>query len=111
MREVKIMSNYIQVITTVGEKRYAKQIAEELILDNLAACVQIIDTIKSTYRWKGNIERAVESLCLIKSVESKYEDIEKRIKHIHPYENPEIISVPIVNGSKEYLNWIEEEVE
>ena len=105
------MSEYIQIITTVDEKEYAKRISDELVKERLAACVQIIGPIESTYRWEGNIEHSEEFICLIKSKRIKFKEVEKAVKHIHPYENPEIISVPIVNGSKEYLNWIEEVLE
>ena len=73
----------------------------------LAGCIQIIGPIISTYWWKNNIETAKEWLCLIKSKKNLFEKLEKSIKEIHPYETPEIIALPIVAGSKEYLKWLD----
>jgi len=76
--------------------------------EKLAACVQITGPIESTYRWKGNVENASEFLCLIKTREDFFLKVESAIKNMHPYEVPEIIAVPIIKGSKEYLQWLEE---
>ena len=74
----------------------------------IAACVQILGPIASTYWWKGTVETAEEWLCLIKSKKSFYFKIEKAVKKIHTYETPEIIAVPIINGSKEYFKWLDD---
>lgn len=76
----------------------------------LAACVQIIGPIKSAYWWKGNIETTEEWLLLIKSEKRLYKEIEKVIKKFHSYEIPEIVAVPIVEGSSEYFNWLKREL-
>lgn len=73
--------------------------------------MQIIGPVRSTYRWKGNIETAEEWLCLIKTRSDRYQEVEKAIKEIHPYETPEIVATPIVAGSEEYLNWLSETLE
>jgi periplasmic divalent cation tolerance protein len=72
--------------------------------------VQIVGPITSIYRWKGNIETAEEWQCVIKSRKDLYEEIETAIKAIHPYEVPEIIAVPIVAGSGDYLEWLRSEL-
>ena len=105
------MGSYIQVLTTTGKKEDAEKIAMTLIERRFAACVQIAGPITSTYRWKGNIERAEEWLCVIKSREDLYRDVEKAIKSVHPYEVPEIIAIPITAGSGEYLDWLQGELE
>ncbi|MBE0478046.1 divalent-cation tolerance protein CutA [Candidatus Aerophobetes bacterium] len=102
---------YIQVITTCEKKEDAEQIAKNLIEKRLAGCIQILGPILSTYWWKGSVERAEEWLCFIKSKKSCFADIEKTIKKIHPYEIPEIIALPIVQGSKDYLTWLGGELE
>jgi periplasmic divalent cation tolerance protein len=66
--------------------------------------------IVSTYWWKDNIETAEEWLCVIKSKKDVYEELEKSIKEIHPYETPEIFALPVVAGSKDYLKWLSNEV-
>jgi len=102
---------YIQVFTTAEKKEDAEKIARALVERRLAGCVQIAGPVSSTYWWKGNVETAGEWLCLIKSRKTLYGELEKAIKEIHPYETPEIIAVPIVNSSKEYLAWLGNELQ
>lgn len=99
---------YVQVLTTTGSKKDAERIAEKLLENKLAACIQV-SPISSIYRWKGKTEKGKEYLCIIKSQKKLYKKIETTIKTIHPYEVPEIISVAVSCGSKRYLAWIEEE--
>jgi len=102
------MRHYLQVFTTTGKREDAEKIAQTLVRRKLAACVQIIAKISSTYRWKGKVKMAQEWLCLIKSKSSLYEELERTIKEIHPYEIPEIVAVPIMAGSREYLEWLDQ---
>jgi len=104
------MGPYIQVITTTEKKEDAEKIAVTLVERKLAACVQILGPIVSTYRWKGAIETATEWQCVIKSREGLYPEIEKAIQTVHPYEVPEIIVVPIMAGSRDYLEWLQGEL-
>jgi periplasmic divalent cation tolerance protein len=103
------MYSLIQVSTTVAKRQDATKIAKSALEEKLAACVQVIGPIGSTYWWKGKMEDAEEWLCLMKTRKQLYPKLEKRIKAIHPYEEPEIIALPIVDGSAGYLRWIEEE--
>lgn len=105
------MKSYIQISTTTETKEQAQKIAKYLVEQKLAACVQISGPIESTYRWKGNVETASECLCLIKTRKTLFKKVEAAINKLHPYETPEIIAVPIIKGSKEYLNWLDEETE
>ena len=102
------MKSYIQVTTTTETKEEAEKIAQYLVEQKLAACVQITGPIASTYRWKGKVETAQEWLCLIKTREDLYDKVEKAIKELHSYETPEIIAVPIIKGSSEYLSWLDD---
>lgn len=104
------MEEYIQVFTTTEKKEDAEKIARNLVEKRLAGCVQILGPVTSTYRWKGNLESAEEWLCLIKSTKALCPQIEEAIKALHPYETPEIISVPIVSGSRDYLEWLKQEL-
>ena len=104
------MRGYIQVSTTTEKSEDAEKIAQALVKKRLAACVQILGPISSTYWWKNRIENVEEWLCLIKSERSLYGQIEKAIKEIHPYETPEFTATSIVAGSKEYLKWIDQEL-
>jgi periplasmic divalent cation tolerance protein len=105
------MEAYIQVTTTTETKEQAQIIAQHLVETKLAACVQVVGPITSIYRWKGKVENAQEWLCLIKTQNDLYNKVEAAIKKLHPYETPEIIAVPIINGSKEYLSWLHNELE
>ena len=104
------MKSYIQVMTTTETKEQAQTIAQHLVERKLAACVQITGPITSIYRWKGKVENAQEWLCLIKTQDDLYNKVEAAIKSQHPYETPEIIAVTIIKGSKEYLEWIDDEL-
>jgi periplasmic divalent cation tolerance protein len=104
------MSEYIQVATTTAHREDAERIARALVEQRLAACVQVVGPIGSTYRWRGNIETAQEWQCWAKSRRDLYDKIEQAIRAIHPYEVPEILAVPVAAGSAGYLAWMEEEL-
>jgi len=105
------MKSYIQVTTTTETKEQAQTIAQYLVEAKLAACVQIVGPITSIYHWNDKVENAQEWLCLIKTQDHLYNKVEAAIKSKHTYETPEIIAVPIVKGSKEYLSWLDDETE
>ena len=105
------MEKFIQVITTTATKGDAEKIAASLVEKRLAACVQIVGPLQSTYRWKGKIEQAEEWQCLIKSRQDLFCDLEQVIKKIHPYKIPEIIALTIVAGSNDYRRWLRDELQ
>lgn len=84
----------------------AEHIASILVEENLAMCVNIIPQMKSIYRWEGQAEKATEALLIVKSVTESTEPMIERVKEIHPYEVPEVISVDIVAGNPDYLDWL-----
>ncbi len=98
----------ILVMTTCPDADSAQLIAVTLLEQRLAACVNTLPGTKSLYRWEGNIEVAEEFVLLIKTSGSRFALIEDTVKKLHPYELPEIISVPIASGSVEYLDWIKQ---
>ncbi len=104
-------NKYIQVHSTVKNIKEAEEIAKILVDKKLAACVQIVGPIKSIYKWKGKLEKSREYLCLIKSASSKKERIIREIKKVHSYKVPEIVVVPIIGGSPDYLEWLRKETE
>jgi len=104
------MPEYIQVVTTTASREDAERIARVLVEERLAACVQVIGPISSMYRWQGAIETSQEWLCLAKSRRELYDAIEKAIRRAHPYQVPEILAVPVVAGSADYLAWLDQEV-
>jgi periplasmic divalent cation tolerance protein len=103
------MNEYLQVFTTVEKREDADLIASTVVRKRVAACAQILGPIQSTYWWKGKVEEAGEWLCVMKTRKELFSALEKEIKDIHPYEVPEIIALPIVAGSKSYLQWIDKE--
>ena len=104
------MKDYLQVFTTTESKEEAEKIAREVVGKRLAACTQIVGPIKSIYRWKEKIEEEEEWLCIMKSLNDLYEQLEKAIKEIHSYEVPEILALPVVAGNQAYLEWLNKEL-
>ena len=100
----------MQIFTTTRNKKDAEKIADVLVKNKLAACVQILGPIESIYKWKGKIEKSKEWLCLIKTKSEKYKKIEKTIKSLHSYEVPEIIALPIEKGNVKYFKWVDEQL-
>jgi len=100
------MTGYIQAITTTATKADAQTIADTVVGRRLAGCVQIVGPIASTYRWQGKIEKAEEWLCIIKSKKDLYTELEKAILETHPYKVPEILAMPVIEGSGRYLEWL-----
>jgi len=101
-------NEHILVLCTCPSLGEADAVATALIEERLAACVNRLPGIKSLYRWEGRVTHDDEILLLIKTSADLFDRLEKTIKTLHPYETPEIIAVPIVAGSAEYLRWIEE---
>jgi len=104
------MAEFIQVVTTTETKGEAQQIAQAAVEKRLAACAQIVGPISSTYWWKGKVESANEWMCLMKTRKSLFAELERAIREIHPYEIPEIVAVPIVAVSADYMNWLDNEL-
>lgn len=102
--------SFIQVFVSCESMQQAKTMVDSLLNDQIIACAQILPTVKSFYRWQGRIETAEECLLLLKSTAAQFTRIEQTIKKLHSYQVPEIIAVPLVNGSTEYLNWINEQI-
>ena len=99
-------TGFIIILVTCGARKEASAIAEALLKKRLAACVNITSEIDSKFWWKGKIDSAKETLVMLKTVRANFKKVEAEIKRLHSYEVPEIIAVPIVAGSKEYLSWI-----
>jgi len=102
-------SDAIQVFTTIDDRALADRMADALISRRLAACVQITGPVTSVYRWQGKVETSQEWLCIIKTQASRYPAVEAAIRELHTYQVPEIVAVPIVAGSKDYLAWLTQE--
>ena len=98
----------IVVLVTCGSEEEALKIARSLVEDHLAACVNLVSPVRSIYRWEGKIWDEKEWILIIKSQKKRFEELERKVKSLHSYSVPEIISLPIAEGSSSYLNWLEE---
>ncbi|HET8943111.1 MAG TPA: divalent-cation tolerance protein CutA [Rudaea sp.] len=100
------MNDCIVVLCNCPDEINAMLIAETLIAEHLAACVNRLPGIASTYRWNGQIQHDTENLLVIKTVRARFQALHDRIIALHPYELPEVIAVEIALGSAPYLEWI-----
>jgi len=100
----------VQVQTTLPDEPSARRIASTLVEARLAACIQVLGPLHSTYRWEGRVEQATEWLCLIKTTDTGLDMLLPRLRELHPYDTPEIIVLPVIGGDPGYLAWVESEV-
>ena len=98
------------VLVTAPEGASAETLARSLVAEGLAACVNRVPGIRSTYRWQGQVQDDAETLLVIKTTAAAYPALERRIRELHPYEVPEVIAMPIVRGSEPYLSWLDASV-
>jgi periplasmic divalent cation tolerance protein len=101
---------YILVLCTCPEDVVAARIANTLVEEKLAACVNRLSRMSSTYRWEGKVQTETEALLLIKTTERLLAPLSERIRALHPYEVPEVIALPIEKGSERYLAWLGQSV-
>jgi periplasmic divalent cation tolerance protein len=94
------------VLTNLPDADSARALAEHLVAERLAACVNILAPCGSVYRWQGKVEEAREVPLLIKTTEARYAALEAAIRARHPYELPEIVAVPMSHGLPAYLDWV-----
>lgn len=99
----------ITVLTNLPDSESAFNLARSVVRRRLAACVNVLPAVTSIYRWQGREEEAPEVTLLIKTTDERYPALEAAIRESHPYELPEIIALPVVAGSENYLGWVEDE--
>lgn len=104
-------SGYIVVLITAGSHEEAHRIADALVSQRKAACVNIVPQVNSLFWWEDKIEEDRESLLLVKTRAELFPEVVNVVKAVHSYEVPEIIALPIVEGNPEYLAWLEKETE
>ncbi len=102
------MTDAMVVLVTCGSEDEALKIARALVDERLAACANLVSPIRSIYRWEGKICDEREWLLIIKTQRGKYQKLDERVRSLHSYSVPEIIAIPITEGSSSYLRWIEE---
>ena len=103
---MEVRSDPIVVLMTAATAAEATRIAEFLVNKKLAACAQILPDMQSIYLWKGEVQREKEVLLLVKTTRANFAELEREVRAIHSYETPEIIALPIAEGSEPYLKWL-----
>lgn len=103
-------SEIIVVFMTVPSLREGNRISRAVLTSRLAACVNVIPGIRSMYQWKGKIVQEKEAMLVLKTTRSRYRKLEQKIKQLHPYEVPEVIAIPLICGSSQYIEWVTKEV-
>ena len=98
------------VLTTLGADADASALARTLVEERLAACVNVLPPMLSTYRWKGNVEQDREQQLIIKTAADRVTALEARLRALHPYEVPEFLVIRLAGGSDAYLSWLTEAV-
>jgi len=104
------MEGFIVVFVTVGSREEGQRLARVLVDERLAACVSRIGGVRSIYRWQGQVEENDEELLVIKTRQRLFDNLRKKVQELHSYTEPEIIALPILDGSVSYLKWLEEQL-
>jgi periplasmic divalent cation tolerance protein len=102
------MTDCVLVWTTLGADADVRTLAETLVTERLAACVTVQAPMDSVYRWRGSVEHDRERQLLIKTTTERVSALAARVRELHPYELPEFLVTPVLDGSAEYLAWLRE---
>ena len=105
------MTDKIVVLSTCHSEEEARTIARGLVERRLAACVQVTPGISSVYQWQGKVEEADEFLLVIKSRRDLFDRLQEELRRMHSYDVPEVVAVPVVDGSADYLKWLDRELD
>ncbi len=100
--------NVLLVISTFGTADEARRISRTLVEERLVACANILPAVESIYRWKGEVETSPETMVLFKTVRDNFDQLEDRLRELHPYEVPEIVAFRVDTGLPAYLRWVDE---
>jgi periplasmic divalent cation tolerance protein len=105
------MSDVLLVVTNLPDRATAERIADTLVTEGMAACINILAPCTSVYRWEGKLNHTDEVPLLIKTTRAAYPRLQNRLQELHPYELPELIAVPVTNGLPAYLAWVGQETQ
>lgn len=98
------------VLVTVPHEAAGKELALRLVEDRLVACGNILPGLTSVYRWDGEVQQEPETLVLFKTTEDRLPALKVRVAELHPYEVPELLALPVIDGHPPYLQWVTGEV-
>ena len=104
------MNEFLVVFVTVASPDEGDRLAHALVEERLAACVNRVGSVQSVYRWQGQVAQSGEELLIIKTKRELFDRLKKRVQDLHSYSVPEIIALPIVEGSESYLQWLGEQL-
>lgn len=107
----RMSTQFLMVFCTCPDRASATTIARHLVEQRLAACINLVPGVGSVYRWRGGVEEAEEVMLVIKTRESRLDEVEAAIEALHPYELPELLAIPVSGGTEPYLTWLEESTE
>ena len=99
-------TEFVIVFVTVPDEVFAGRLAHDLVSEKLAACVNVLPSVRSVYAWEGEICNEGELLCLLKTRRALFPAVRERVLDLHPYQVPEIIAIPLVEASETYLAWL-----
>jgi len=105
------MTDVVLILVTTGSDGEAEKIARALVEERLAACVNIVNPLRSVYRWEGKIQDDREWLLVIKTKQTHFAAVKARVEALHSYQVPEVIALPVVDGAEKYLEWVRSETE
>jgi periplasmic divalent cation tolerance protein len=103
------MSQVLFVYVTAADVAEAERIAEAVVEERLAACGNVIDGMRSIFRWQGSVQKGCEAVLILKTREDLFDDLKERIVALHSYELPCIVALPLAGGHEPFLDWIDEE--
>ena len=103
------MTDCLVVFVTVGSTLEGERLARKLVEERLAACVNIVPNLRSFFWWEGSLTEEGEALLLIKTTRERLDELTARVKRLHSYSVPEIIALPVMGGSTEYMDWVRAE--
>lgn len=102
--------DFLVVLCTCASLEEGRRVARDLVENKLAACVNLVSGVESLYRWRGAVETAAETLLIVKTTAARFGALRARILEIHGYDVPEVVAVPIAEGSPAYLSWLTDQV-
>jgi periplasmic divalent cation tolerance protein len=105
-----MINEFVLAYVTAKDKAQALSIGRALLEERLAACVNVIDGMASIYRWEGKLCEDGEAILIAKTAAEKFEALTERVKQLHTYTCPCVLSLPVTGGNRDYLNWLGEEV-
>lgn len=103
-------ADVVLAFTSCPSREVANQIARTLVVERLAACINQLPGVTSTYIWRDVLQTDVETVLMIKTTAKRFEAVKARVKELHPYELPELIAIPVCAGAENYLGWVRDAV-